>query len=158
MSHSFCSVSRSRSNRLRPQRSKFEISQSFILIQIIFLKQINWVVRKKFIQCQYVGGRFELLKVVVARQLISCAIVLVLNWDYQNFILNIKFSKILSRVPRIVGHKLEIQVIKNRQNLRLSTFSCLITSNFEWSYNQFWHKRCRHRLDMGWKNVHPTDK
>ena len=24
--------------------------------------------------------------------------------------------------------------------------------------NQFGHKRYRHRLDMGWTNVHPADK
>ena len=26
------------------------------------------------------------------------------------------------------------------------------------SPNQFGHKRCRHRLDMGWTNVPPADK
>ena len=26
------------------------------------------------------------------------------------------------------------------------------------SINQFWHKRCRHRLDMEWTNVQPADK
>ena len=29
--------------------------------------------------------------------------------------------------------------------------------NFQ-HFNQIGHKRCRHRLDMGWKNVHSADK
>ena len=38
------------------------------------------------------------------------------------------------------------------------SFENIIKTSYFFSVNQFGHKRCRHRLGMGWTNVHPAGK